>query len=113
MKRKIANELLKLHQTRTIHKPSPFSLLLSARSYQLVSDMITDVKRPFIDVCIHGRHPNNLLPVLAQHNKRYGADSFNITLVDYIRNPASEALISPGSMIKEMRYVSGSDSWIA
>lgn len=57
MKRKIANELLKLHQTRSLQKPSPFSHLLSARSYELVTDMITDVKRPFLDVCIHGRNP--------------------------------------------------------
>ena len=100
MKRRIATELLKLQQSRVIANPSSFALALSQRSYEMVSDMITDVKRPFLNICIHGRNPNLLLPFLQHHNARFSCTSYAVTLVDYVRNLANESLVNSGCGVK-------------
>jgi hypothetical protein len=50
--------------------------------------MITDIKRPFINVCIHGRFPSLIIPFIHDHNKRFNIQprESQITLVDHLRN---------------------------
>lgn len=40
MKRKVVNDLIKLHQGRTVDSPHSFQNYLCALSYQLANDMI-------------------------------------------------------------------------
>jgi len=77
--------------------------------------MIVDIKRPFRNICIHGRQPELILPNLLSHNAKFNltANDTNITLVDYMRNENSEALLqNPLYPIREMRYVENSDIWL-
>ena len=89
MKKRIATNLLKLHQTRVINEGSPHLLKIHELSYELIADMIIDVKRPFQNVCIHGRYPHFILPFIKEHNSRLLGDDkgTTITLVDHVRNP--------------------------
>jgi len=114
MKRRIAGELLKLHQSRALSHPPPQLNHLHQIAYALIADMITDIKRPFTNICIHGRSPEIVLPFLQQHNNKFGvpADKARITVVDYLRNPNLEALHSAGK-VKEVRYVENADGWLA
>lgn len=57
MKKKIVGELLKLHQTRSLSQLPPQLQQLQQLAYALIADMVTDIKRPFTSVCIHGRRP--------------------------------------------------------
>ena len=88
MKRRIAIELLRLHQSRAMKTPCPFLSQLNEFSYELVADVITDIKRPFSNICIHGRQPHLILPFLKEHNRKFnkGASQYNITVVDFVRN---------------------------
>jgi hypothetical protein len=89
MKKRIAGELLRLHQTRVIEQRSPYLIKLQEAAYSLIADMITDIKRPFTSVCIHGRSPHLLLPFLHQHNRKFGVgeSQTRVTVVDHLRNP--------------------------
>jgi hypothetical protein len=100
MKRRITTEILKLHQCRVISKPCNFGEYLSKFSYEMASDMISDIKRPFLNICIHGRNPQFILPFINSHNHKFATDKYNITLVDYLRNPATESLVNPSSPVK-------------
>jgi len=71
MKRRIATDILKLQQRRIINTPNPQLLDLYKLSYSLIEDMLTDIKRPFNNVCIHGRYPQLIIPKLLDHNLRY------------------------------------------
>jgi len=53
--------------------------------------MIVDIKRPFRNICIHGRQPELVLPHLLSHNAKFNIalKDTNVTLVDYIRNESS------------------------
>ena len=113
MKRRVSQELLKLHQSRTINTPHPATTRLNTFSYQLIADMMMDVKRPFKRICIHGREPHLMLPYIAQHNKKFGEEECTITLVDYVRCLAMENLIGREGSVKEIRYVEGGDGWLS
>lgn len=113
MKKRIASELLRIHQTRVIGK-EPFQLRqLHELAYSLIADMITDIKRPFTKVCIHGRSPHLILPFLHKHNSKFGVNEKDtaITLVDHLRNPQIEALWESGK-VREVRYVDNADGWL-
>lgn len=36
-------------------------------SYELINDLLTDIKRPFKNICIHGYHANQVIDYLAIH----------------------------------------------
>ena len=114
MKRRIAGELLKLHQSKALLHPPPQHQQLQQLAYALIADMITDIKRPFTNICIHGRSPEIVLPFLQQHNSKFGvaAEEARITVVDYLRNPGLEALLE-GGKVKEVRYLENADGWLA
>lgn len=113
MKKRIAAELLKMHQTRVLAKGPPQLLQLHEMAYALIADMVTDIKRPFTNVCIHGRSPHLIIPFIHKHNSRFGVAEADtaVTLVDYLRNPQIEALWEAGK-VKEVRYLENSDGWL-
>jgi SAM-dependent methyltransferase len=74
--------------------------------------MIMDVKRPFRDICIHGQQPQLILPFLQLHNQRFDLKSYNVTLVDYLPRKEHEHLLQGGLGVREVRHISGPDSWI-
>lgn len=73
MKKRIATDLLKLYQGRSMLNFSPHLINLHRLSYDLIADMITDIKRPFTNICIHGKTPRLILPFIRQHNQRFDA----------------------------------------
>ena len=94
MKRRFTQSLLKLYQSQAVTLPPPPILTLHAEAYHHISNMISDITRPFKNICIHGRHVDLFLPILCEHNKKFNlspTDS-NITVVDFVRNPDSERL---------------------
>lgn len=58
-------------QQHIINKPPRHLSTLHQLSYELIKDMIVDIKRPFTNICIHGRDPQLILPVIYEHNKKY------------------------------------------
>ncbi len=98
-----------MYQARAASSPHPFQNYLSTLSYSLAGDMISDITRPFKHICIHGKQPQLILPLLHSHNQRFNLTEkdYHVTLVDYLRSPSKEELIGVGSVVKEIRYVSG------
>lgn len=113
IKKRIANDLLRLYQTRALRVPNPHLLQLHQKAYNLISDMIVDIKRPFLNVCIHGKYPQMILPIIEDHNNKFNIakKDVSITLVDHMRNEGMEKLCEEGR-VKEVRYVDNADSWI-
>jgi hypothetical protein len=64
MKRKIATDLLRRQLTLSQQHSNPFQTELHSLAYLLITDMIGDVKRPFHNICLHGRNPQLILPQL-------------------------------------------------
>jgi hypothetical protein len=108
MKRRVISDLLKQQQRHTLTSPNPQLHQLNSLSYNLITEMIADIKRPFRNICIHGRQPELILPHLLTHNSKFNLPpkDTNITLVDYIRNEPSESLLhNPLLPIREIRYI--------
>lgn len=113
MKRRFTQALLKLHQARTIDTPTPPLLALHQESYHHIANMISDITRPFKNVCIHGRHADLALQLLAEHNRKFKVEEkdCNVTVVDMVRNPAHEELFEK-RRVREVRYMETADMWL-